>query len=122
MMKPYIVDRVVVYKNIGKEETITEPEEIGKPISSFTSNQITEMLVSVVENGYAKKVAEPGYSIAAKTGTAQIPKLDGSGYSEEVIHTFVGYAPAYNPRFIGILMINKPQTIDFASNFFSSRL
>jgi len=72
------------------------------------------MLVSTVRNGY-DKIKVKDYFIAGKTGTAQIPSEGLRGYSNETIHTFVGYAPAYNPKFIILLKIDKPRGIEFAS-------
>ena len=117
MMQPYIVERIVDHEG---NETITEPEEVARPISSFTATRITDMLVSTAENGYGTKLAVPGYSIAAKTGTAQVAQEDGQGYYQDrVIHSFVGYAPAYNPKFVGILRVDRPQTIRFATDSLS---
>jgi cell division protein FtsI/penicillin-binding protein 2 len=75
------------------------------------------MLVSVVENGYGKKAAVRGYKVAGKTGTAQVPKEDGKGYHEDKsIHSFIGYAPAYDPRFLAIVRLDNPQLINFSAD------
>lgn len=72
------------------------------------------MLVSVVENGYGKAAKVPGYYIAGKTGTAQVPwsalGKDKKGYSDETIQTFVGFAPAFNPQFVILIKLNNPNT------------
>ena len=49
-----------------------------------------------------------GYLIAGKTGTAQIPNYQKGGYTDESIHTFVGYGPAIDPKFIILLKLDKP--------------
>ena len=54
-----------------------------------------------------------GYQVAGKTGTAEVPNLNG-GYSEETIHSFIGFAPAENPKFIILVKIDKPQKNRFA--------
>jgi len=79
------------------------------------------MLVSVVEHGFDKAKIE-GYSIAGKTGTAQIPNPDGGGYlsADQTIHSFVGFAPAYDPKFLIFMKIVKPKGINFASNSLTS--
>ncbi|MEX0916612.1 MAG: penicillin-binding protein 2, partial [Candidatus Spechtbacterales bacterium] len=112
MMRPYVVSKV---SGPGGEE-ITQPKEIGTPVSPATAARLTSMLVSAAENGYDKKASIPGYSTAAKTGTAQVSNPNGPGYSDEVIHSFVGYAPAYNPRFVGIIKVDNPKTIRFAAD------
>ncbi len=92
-------------------------EILGSPISSKTAAQITSMLVSVVDNGYSKKAKVKGYKVAGKTGTAQVPKEDGRGYQEDkTIHSFVGYAPAYNPKFLALIKVDNPQGFNFASD------
>ncbi|MFZ5559347.1 MAG: peptidoglycan D,D-transpeptidase FtsI family protein [Patescibacteria group bacterium] len=113
LLKPYVVEKVI-YKN--GEEKITKPEEIRRVISSETASRLTAMLVSVVKNGYAKKAGVSGYSIAGKTGTAQIPDLETGGYSEETIHTFGEFFPAYSPHFAMLIKVDKPKTIRFAAD------
>lgn len=115
MMQPYIVSKVTM----AGSEQVTQPKEIGTPISASTAARLTGMLVSTAENGYDKKASIPGYSTAAKTGTAQVSNPDGPGYSDQVIHSFVGYAPAYNPRFVGIIKVDNPKTIRFAADSLS---
>jgi len=58
-----------------------------------------------------------GYNVAGKTGTAQVPDLEKGGYFEEkTIHTFVGFAPAFEPKFIILIKLDNPQGIRFAAN------
>lgn len=116
LMRPYLVEKIV-YGN--GEEKITQPETIRQVISLPTANKLTAMLVSTVRNGYDKiKIKE--YFIAGKTGTAQIPAEEKRGYSDQTSHSFVGYAPAYNPRFVIFLKMEKPQGIEFASESLAS--
>jgi len=112
LMTPYVVDKKV-YRD-GSVETVA-PQQVRQVISKDTSDTLTKMLVSVVENGY-DKAKVPGYFIAGKTGTAQIPNPDKRGYSDQVLHTFVGYAPAYSPRFAVLIKLDKPQGVNFASS------
>ena len=97
---------------------MTQPEVISIPISEKTSAKIKSMLVSVVDNGFDKARIK-GYDIAGKTGTAQIP--DGSGgYSEnEYIHDFLGFAPAFDPKFVILIKMDKPKGITFAADSLS---
>ena len=93
IMKPYVVEKII---DKNGEVVYTEPEEIVTPISTRTAQQVTKMLVSTAENGYGSRLRVPGYNIAAKTGTAQIAR---SGYyTADVRHSFIGYAPAYDPE------------------------
>lgn len=108
MMKPHVV------KAIGDQKI--ESEIIGTPISVKTAAQITSMLVSVVENGHSKKAKVKGYKVAGKTGTAQVPNENGNGYSDKTIHSFIGFAPAYNPRFVALIKLDNPKGVAFAES------
>ena len=59
----------------------------------------------------------PQHSVAAKTGTALIASKDaGKGYyKDRFLHSFFGYFPAYNPRFIVFLYAVEPKGVEFAS-------
>ncbi|MBI2625619.1 penicillin-binding protein 2 [Candidatus Parcubacteria bacterium] len=111
LMRPYLVERIE-YAD-GRSAT-TNPAVMAEPISRETAALTTAMMVSAVENGYDRARID-GYRIAGKTGTAQIPK-PGAGYEEDFIHSFVGFAPAFDPRFLILLKIERPRGIEFASN------
>ena len=117
LMRPYVVKEIV--KPSGEKKEI-QPEVIGTPISEKTSVQIKAMLVGVVEKGFDKATVK-GYDVAGKTGTAQIASSKG-GYSEDFIHDIVGFAPAFSPRFVVLIKIEKPQGIKFASDSLSPSL
>lgn len=115
LMRPYVVEKII--KEGGAEE-VTRPEVISIPISEKTSAKLRSMLVSVVDNGFDKARIK-GYDIAGKTGTAQIP--DGSGgYAEnEYIHDFLGFAPAFDPKFVILVKMDRPKGITFAADSLS---
>ncbi len=117
LFRPYVVKEVI--KPDGSK-TETKPELIGTPISEKTSSQIKAMLVGVVENGFDKAKVK-GYDVAGKTGTAQIPSKKG-GYSEDFIHDIVGFAPAFSPRFVILIKMEKPKGIKFAADSLSPSL
>ena len=113
MMKPYIVQSKIFPD--GKIEN-TNPRELGQVISSKTANILSAMLVSVVENGHGKRAGVPGYYIAGKTGTAQVPKK-GGGYEENNnIGSFVGFGPVEDPRFVMLVRIDHPRDVPFAES------
>ena len=61
-------------------------------------------------------VALPNHSIAAKTGTAQIADpVNGGYYKDRYLHSFFGYFPVYNPRFIVLLYTVEPKGVSYAS-------
>lgn len=79
-------------------------------VSQETSEIITSMLMGVIEDGYGKSAKIKGYSLAGKTGTAMIPFKDKAGYSDEDIHTFIGYFPVSDPEYIALIKMDKPQS------------
>ncbi len=113
LMKPYIVDKIV--DDSGNEKDFS-PEKKSEVISADTADTLTKMLVSTVRSGFETKAEVKGYFVAGKTGTAQIPNKDKPGYSADVIHTFIGYAPAFHPKFLILLQLNRPHGNRFAAN------
>ena len=77
-------------------------------ISRATALAVSRMLEMVVRpGGTAPRAQISGYRVAGKTGTAH--KLEGNGYAKDrYISTFVGYAPASNPRLIIAVMLDEP--------------
>lgn len=82
-------------------------------ISADTASQVTNMLINVIEKGYSKVARIPGYYVAGKTGTAQISYsalgISKSGYSDKTVQSFIGYAPAFNPKFLILVKLDAPE-------------
>ncbi len=107
LMKAHIVSQKI-HSN-GNIEVI-EPQVVRQVISPKAAAVTSGMLVSVVENGHGKLAGVPGYRVAGKTGTAQVPAKNGKGYDEnEVVVSFVGFAPFSDPRFSMIVVLDRPQ-------------
>ncbi len=108
-INPYIVEKTVKNGQVTELEPVSEERKI---IFPMTSSKVTAMLVSVVENGFSKGAQVSGYYIAGKTGTSQISYAslgeDRKGYSDETWQTFIGYAPAFNPRFLVLVKLDNP--------------
>ena len=86
-------------------------------ISAAAAQKLSSMLEVVVEHGSGYLAATKGYKIAGKTGTAQIPNPNGKGYLEGVnIGSFTGYAPAEDPKFVVMVVINQPGVNGFAES------
>jgi len=102
----------IVYNN-GKEEKI-ETKKKTKVVTQKTASQITEMMVNAVKNGEAKYYAPTGYRIAGKTGTAQIP-VAGHYDPEKTIASFVGFAPADDPKFVMLVSFTEPTSSPYGS-------
>ena len=103
---------------MGLSSDISYEGENKRVIKKETSNEITRMLVKVVDTSLQNGTLKiQNYSVAAKTGTAQIAKIDGRGYYEDRnLHSFFGYFPAYNPRFLIFLLTLEPKGAPYASN------
>jgi len=114
VMQPYVLERVLV--DMG-EDRVTEPKIRNRVLSKETSKEITRMLVSVVDDALLGGTVKMNhYSIAAKTGTAQIPNKEGEGYEEgQYLHSFFGYGPAFDAKFLIFLYVEKPQGVKYAS-------
>lgn len=111
LYKPYI-HAEIIYPDGRKEKT--QPQVIQQVIKPSTASVLNGMLISVVERGYSKKAGVEGYAIAGKSGTAQV--ADSSGrYGSETIHTFIGYGPAYNPKFVLLVKLDSPKKYAFSS-------
>jgi cell division protein FtsI/penicillin-binding protein 2 len=105
----------VLYAQIqdGKQSN-TRPQIVGTPISANTAHTISEMLANALETESSTALV-PGYRIAGKTGTAQIP-LAGGGYDQnEVNASFIGWGPVDDPRFIVYVWLEEPQSNRAAS-------
>ncbi len=117
LVTPHIVQRIEYKIGVSKNISYEKGVQVLKP---GTSEEISRMLVTVVDKallGGTVKMAN--YSIAAKTGTAQIAKPGGGGYySDKYLHSFFGYFPAYDPKFIIFLYTIEPKGVggDFASH------
>ena len=107
LVKPYIVEKIVN----GNDETDTQPEISDPVVSQQTITQLNSMLISVVDKGFNGVAKIPGYYLAGKTGTAQIPNPNGRGYEPDsnTIQSFVGYGPAFNPQFLILVKLDNPK-------------
>jgi cell division protein FtsI/penicillin-binding protein 2 len=89
------------------------PQIVGTPIKAETAHTITSMLNNALVSESSGALV-PGYSIAGKTGTAQIP-VPG-GYDQDNINaSFIGWGPVKDPRFLVYVWLEKPQTNKAAS-------
>jgi cell division protein FtsI/penicillin-binding protein 2 len=105
LMKAHIVKEIRDGQNVEK----VSPEVVRQVISPENARTLTDMLVQVMDTTYSKRFTVPGYKIAAKTGTAQIPSPDG-GYEEDAtIGSILGFGPAQDPRFAVLVKIDRPK-------------
>ncbi len=113
LITPHVVDRVGY--DIGFNKNFRE-ENDRQVIKPETSEEITRMLVRVVDEALLDGTVKlDRYSVAAKTGTAQIASPDGKYYDDRFLHSFFGYFPAYNPEFLVFIMTIEPAGVRYAS-------
>jgi cell division protein FtsI/penicillin-binding protein 2 len=116
LVTPHIASEIDY--NIGGYKMIDPPLR-AHVFSTTTSAIVTNMLVNVVDQVMAPASADmskPGYSIAAKTGTAQIADpVNGGYYADRYLHSFFGFFPAHNPRFLVFLFQVYPKNVEYAS-------
>jgi cell division protein FtsI/penicillin-binding protein 2 len=81
-----------------------------RALSKSVSAELTTMMEQVVQDGTAVAAGVPGYTVAGKTGTAQVPG-NGGYIPGAYMATFAGFAPAENPALSAIVVLDQPQPI-----------
>ncbi|HEX5774824.1 MAG TPA: penicillin-binding protein 2 [Candidatus Paceibacterota bacterium] len=113
VVTPHLVRAVKLENGIEKKLSWGEPERV---FSAAAVEDTTRMLVKVVDTKLADGTVKiPEMTVAAKTGTAQVPGPGGKYYENLYLHSFFGYFPAYEPRFIILLYTRQPQGVQYAS-------
>lgn len=116
LVTPHLVKEIKYDDGTRKTlEWSTSKNGMVDPVTSGAS--ITRMLVNVFDKAYGEgKYKFEHYSVATKTGTAQVAQENGKGYYEDRhMHSFFGYFPAYEPKFIVFLYLKNPKQIKYAS-------
>ena len=118
MVEPHLVSAVRL--NSGIERTLDWGGKT-QVFSMTAARETTQMMTAVVDEKLQNGAAMiPTMSVAAKTGTAQLTDGRGSYYTDRFFHSFVGFFPASNPRFIILLYTNDPQRVAYASDTLGS--
>jgi cell division protein FtsI/penicillin-binding protein 2 len=115
LYQPHVVDSVM--KPDGSTQAVAPKLISDHVLSPAAASNLNTMLQVVVQHGsgYIAGGMNKGYKIAGKTGTAQIPRPDGKGYIDGAnIGSFVGFAPADNPKFVVMVRIVEPGVSGFA--------
>jgi stage V sporulation protein D (sporulation-specific penicillin-binding protein) len=116
LVNPHIVKQINYKIGISKKMEIDTSHRV---IKRETSEEVTRMLVHSVDKVLLEGTLHiPTHSVAAKTGTAQIVK-NGKYSEDEFLHSFIGYFPAYNPKFIIFLYTINPKGVRYGSESLS---
>ncbi|MFH0905150.1 MAG: penicillin-binding protein 2, partial [bacterium] len=116
LMQPHVVDKILYPSGAVSINPVVTNEQV---VSPQTAELVSAMMVNVVERGHGKQAAVPGYRIAGKTGTAQIPNPKTGGYYEgwgQTIGNFIGFGPVEDPKFVMITRIDRPKDVQFAES------
>lgn len=109
MMKPHVLKAIIQ----DDQQYNTTPQVLGVPIKPETARTMTDLLVKSLENESSLALV-PGYRIAGKTGTAEIP-VEGVYGTEETNASFVGWGPVEDPRFLVYIWIERPEKSPWGS-------
>jgi cell division protein FtsI (penicillin-binding protein 3) len=101
--RPYVVERIEDQGEVVQE---FQPQPGRQVISPSVAQDLTEMLTEAVAASHNLDIQ--GYSIAGKTGTAQIP-VPGGYHPSDTIASFVGFAPVGDPQFVVLIKMDRPQ-------------
>ncbi len=110
LMEPHIVESIKDNNNTFE----IKPKIVREVIKKDTAKIITEMMVKAVDEGEAKFAKPKGFRIAGKTGTAQIP-IAGRYDPNKTIASFVGFAPADDPKFVMLVRYDQPTSSVYGS-------
>jgi len=112
MVTPHVVTQINYRLGISKAPSLPPDVQV---ISPATANAVTTMMIYNVDNALLQgKASDPHYSVAAKTGTAQIA-INGTYSPDKFLHSFVGYLPARDPKFLVFIYTINPKGVAFAS-------
>jgi cell division protein FtsI/penicillin-binding protein 2 len=107
---PHIVTSI---QGDGWQENVDFPD-FPRVISQKTAEETTQMMVDAANLGEAKWTKIPGFTVAAKTGTAQIP-VAGHYDPTNTNHSFIGFAPVNHPKFVMLVTLQSPTSSPWAA-------
>jgi stage V sporulation protein D (sporulation-specific penicillin-binding protein) len=101
----------------GTKKTLT-PEALPRVLSAESATTVTRMLVGVYDQAVLPgRTKNLPWSVAAKSGTAQLVKTSGGGYYDDrYLHSMLGYYPAYDPQFIVLLYLVDPKGVTYSGS------
>jgi cell division protein FtsI/penicillin-binding protein 2 len=114
MMRPTILEKV--YDHQAEKEILIKPHAERQVIEPKTASLMAQMMINSAHHGEAQWIVSKHHTVAAKTGTSQIPKESGGGYYEDkTIASFIGFAPPEDPQFIMLVKLVEPSSSPWAA-------
>ncbi len=107
LMRPRLVNQVK--DRAGEVVESIAAEEVARPVTGETASRLSALLESAVVHGSGRNAFIPGFRIAGKTGTAQIPAPGGGYLPDRYIASFIGFAPADDPQVALLVMVRDPR-------------
>jgi cell division protein FtsI/penicillin-binding protein 2 len=108
LVRPHVVDTMVFRGRLAQPDTAP----MRRVIQPAAAEAVTDMMISVVEEG-SPAARVPGYTVAGKTGTAQVA-IQGGYHPTATIHSFVGFVPAEDPAFVALVKLDEPKAYPWA--------
>ena len=116
LVRPHLTREIILDSGITRTLDWSQPTSQEHIFSASAATQVSTMLTVVVDTKISNgKEKIPSMTVAAKTGTAQLTMPGGGYYQNKYFHSFFGFFPAYNPRFIILLYTKNPQGVEYAS-------
>ena len=106
LFRPY----VVASRRDADGEHRTAPVAVDQVVTPETAAMLRDMLLATVDDGIAHNASIAGFSIAGKTGTAQIAGPDGSYVDDQYVSSFAGFFPADDPKYVVLVVLEKPES------------
>jgi cell division protein FtsI/penicillin-binding protein 2 len=104
LVRPHVVDSLIFRGRVIPADT----GYVRRVIRPETAEAMTGLMSDVIEQG-VPLAKVPGYTVAGKTGTAQVA-IEGGYHPTATIHSFVGFAPADDPSFVAVVKLDSPKT------------
>jgi len=113
MLEPIIVEKV--FDQQSQTEITSQIKEGEQIISKESAATVTEMMIEAALHGEAQWIASNKYTVAAKTGTSQVSDPNGGYKEDETIASFIGFAPASEPRFTMLVKLENTKSSPWAA-------
>jgi len=112
LMRPTIIEKVIDHQK--NAEIPVEPTEERQVITEETANTVSGMMEYAAQHGEAQWISSKSYSVAGKTGTAQIP-IDGQYAEDKTIASFIGFSPVEDPQFVMLVTLRETKSSPWAA-------